>query len=136
MKLYLVSKDLWVAAIELPPIPETPDSKHASSLALSLIGLSVGDNYLDIVFGCDTAHEAWTKLKGIFEPNIVGRAIKLQRDLADLRMHSTETVETYMARARNLHADLRNADVPASEHQVVTAAIAGLPPRFDDVVNM
>ena len=136
MKLYLESKGLWEGAIENPPTPSTPESKKASNQARSLIGLSVGDDYLDIVFDSDTASQGWEKLKNIFEPNIAGRAIKLQRDLAELRMETSESLEGYMACSRALHTNLRNADVPTSEHQLVTAALAGLPARFDDVVKI
>ena len=129
MRLYLTLKDLW-HVIEAP----TDATPKESAKALSIVGLCVADHHVPLVTTCTSAYEAWETLRRIFEPQIAGRAIKLQRDLAHLRMKADESVEVYMGRARQLYTDLMNAGVSTSEHQVVTGAIAGLPARFDGII--
>ena len=48
--------------------------------------MSISDQHLSAVMACATARAAWTYLQTVFEPQIAGRAIKLQRDLGALRM--------------------------------------------------
>ncbi len=133
--LVLQDKDVWDLAIANVPSPVTPQAKKASDQAKTIIGLSVSDDYLDAVFDAETAAEAWKVLMDIHEPQIAGRSIKLQRELAELCMEPEEAVDVYISRARRLYSNLKNANVPVSEHQVVTAAIAGLPARFDTAAS-
>jgi hypothetical protein len=91
MKMYLTLKGLW-------EVVEQHDDKAAkdAAKARAIIGLNVSDAHVTVVANCATAHEAWTTLEKIFEPQIAGRAIKLQRDLVAIRMEANETVEVYM----------------------------------------
>ncbi len=134
-RLYLELKGYWPAVMmpaeALDMAPE--ELKEASLKAKSIIGLSVSKHHLNMVLSCANANEAWTSLQKVFEPQIAGRAIKLQRELANMRMLPDEPVDVYFGRARDLYADLQLAGVPVSENQVVTSAITGLPSRFDTI---
>ena len=136
LKMYLTLKGLWSAVETSAALLTTDDLQSASARALAIIGLSVSDHHLAIIAACESAHEAWKTLSNIFEPLIAGRAIRLQRELSNLQMLDTESIEVYIGRSRQLFADLSMAQVPVTEHQVVSSAISGLPARFDTVVTI
>lgn len=161
MKLVLTSHDLWSVVGEDPPPPppagidtveDTVDgaataaalAAHADACvdftrrttrAKALMVRHVSDMYLSVVHYASTAKDAWAALTARHSPMEPWLMLDLQREMCSLKQGDSESAAQYFARARNLRARLRNAEVEMRETVVVAAVILGVDWRFNDAVN-
>jgi len=131
MQLVLVNKGQWKAVD-----PGTDVTPELSLQAKATIGLNVKDHHLPTIAAAKTAKEAWDALQAIYRPKNQGRIIDLRRSLSALRMQSSESVEVYIGRARQLWIDLQFAGDTIKEEEVVYALLTGLPKRFETDISI
>uniref|UniRef100_A0A2P2MWP9 Uncharacterized protein LOC102664977 n=1 Tax=Rhizophora mucronata TaxID=61149 RepID=A0A2P2MWP9_RHIMU len=110
MKAYLRAFDLWEVtekgfeSFSLPTNPTVAQSKHHSEQvfnqykALTCIHSSVIETIFNRIMACDTAKEAWDRLKEDFGGSSKTKTMQLlnlRREFEFLRMKDTETVKDY-----------------------------------------
>lgn len=126
MKWLLLSKGLWGDNL----------TTEQDKKALAHIGLCVKEHHLPILEDCNTAKEAWDKLKAIFEAKSNARKRQLRKELAQLKMGAAEPLTKYVARAKDIQNKLQAAGHSTADQEVVWAVLAGLPAVYDTVVTV
>ncbi|CAN6692254.1 unnamed protein product [Malus baccata var. baccata] len=89
-----------------------------------------GDEAVEYVVGCKTAHEAWMNLQDRYAT--VSRAMvnHLKTELLTIKKGS-DSVEKYMLRLKALKDQLMAVGEVVSENDLIVAALAGLPAEFN-----
>ena len=122
MRALLISKGLWTTV-------EASNPEASNDLkALAQIILHVKDHHLMTVGACNTAKEAWTKLKTTYEAKTNARKLLLRRELTTLKMGATEPLTMYAARAKDIQAQMTAAGDEVKDQEVAMQFLAGLPP--------
>ncbi|KAJ9522869.1 hypothetical protein QJQ45_023653 [Haematococcus lacustris] len=114
-------------------------AKHDRMLdrkAVGLIGNHVLDMHGSVVAEAASAKAAWSALKAIFSQQSVARQAQLQDQLHNLLKGDTESVGELYSRTRQLWAELKAADCPTPERQVVLKILQALPDSFAHVVEI
>lgn len=131
MKWLLVSRGLWDAISD----PENADAAIGMK-ALATIGLHVAKHHKASLLACNSASEAWTMLEAAYQAKSNARKLQLRRELNALKMHIDEPLPKYMARGRAIMDQLLAAGHTISEEELVWSLLAGLPPKFESMVNV
>lgn len=130
MESVLIVKDLWDAVTADNPRPAN-DRK-----ALALIKLSVKDHHLPILATCTTAKAAWDTLAEIYQAKSNARTRELRKELTKLKMGQEEPLTKYVARAKEIQAQLLAAGHEVSDQAVSWHVLDGLTERYDTVVTV
>ena len=131
MKWLLISKGLWDPIANPADANATVDSK-----ALATIGLHVAKHHKASLLACNSAAEGWTMLEAAYQAKSNARKLQLRRELNSLKMNSNEPLPKYMARGRAIMDQLLAAGHTISEEELVWSLLAGLPPKFESMVNV
>ena len=123
MRALLISKGLW-ATVE----SSNPDANDQKALAQLI--LHVKDHHLMTVGACTTAKQAWDKLKTTYEAKTNARKLLLRRELTQLNMGATEQLTMYVARAKDIQAQMMTAGDEVQDQEVAMQFLAGLPPAY------
>lgn len=142
MKFLLITKKLW-SAIE-PAASETDretrssskDGSDKSQEALGLIGLNVEDYLTRDVAEADTAAALWEKFKQRFQAKNTSRLLVLRQQLTNFRKGPKEAVVVYIARAKDLMQNLKDAGSSVTEAEVVLSVLVGLPSPYAMAVEV
>lgn len=145
MMFLLQAKKLWSA---VAPETATDRETRASSKdtadkvadksdeALGHIGLHV-EKYLRCqVDEADSAREIWEKFEQDFQALNSSRLLLLRQQLTSLQKVPSEGVAKYVARAKDLMANLEAAGSSVTEAEVVLSVLAGLPEQYAMVVEI
>ncbi|KAB2607785.1 hypothetical protein D8674_010953 [Pyrus ussuriensis x Pyrus communis] len=97
---------------------------------VSLLLATLGDEAVEYVVGCKTAHEAWMNLQDRYAPVSRARVNHLKTELLTIKKGS-DSVEKYMLRIKVLKDQLLAAGEVVSENDMIVAALAGLPAEFN-----
>ena len=142
MKFLLITKKLW-SAIEPDPAESDRETRSSSKEvsdkskeALGLIGLHVEDYLTRDVAEADTAVALWEKFKQSFQARNTSRLLLLRQQLTSLRKGHKEAVVVYLARAKDLMQNLKDAGSAVTEAEVVLSVLAGLPQSYATAVEV
>ena len=95
------------------PANATVDQRATFSLnndrALAIIGLHVEADQQVHIEDCNFAHEAWNKLKQVYEPKSRVRIMQLKKAFYHLKMKENENMSSYISRAKIAANNLREA---------------------------
>ncbi|KAM0982243.1 hypothetical protein ACFX2A_015487 [Malus domestica] len=97
---------------------------------VSLLLATLGDEAVEYVVGCKTAHEAWMNLQDRYATVSRARVNHLKTELLTIKKGS-DSVEKYMLRLKALKDQLLAAGEVVSENDLIVAALAGLPAEFN-----
>jgi len=107
----------------------SPNSKKVMAKLVAL----VQDEWVGPVDACSNAAEAWSMLQGRFAGKSAARKQELWRELASLKMASTESVSSFVLRGRQLKSELDAVGLVVPEEQVVIALLQGLPKAYESI---
>jgi len=139
MRAILLSKNVWdvVNYTEKPVFPEVNqklDFSKRSNIALGLLYLHMKVDFHHIIIECDTAWEAWIKLKELYQgQEKVGR-IYLKRQLFSLKMNENENVLQHCNKALQIQAKLTSIGAQMDDEDVAICILLSLPKRYESIV--
>ncbi|KAK6161466.1 hypothetical protein DH2020_004847 [Rehmannia glutinosa] len=150
MKTYLRAFDLWEiveTGREPTPLSANPtvaqikqhNEENAKKFkALSCIHSAVSDVIFTRIMTCETAKEAWNKLKEEFQGSERTKQIYLlncRREFEVLRMKETETVKEYTDRLVKVVNQIRLLGEELTEKRIVEKVLVSLPERFEAKIS-
>ena len=150
MKTYLKAHDLWEVVEtgrEPPPLRANPTiaqmKQHGEECAkkykaMSCIQSAVSDTIFTRIMACDTAKEAWDKLKEEFHGSDKTRqmqVINLRREFEVLRMEDEETVRQYTDRLMKVVNQIRLLGEELTDKRIVEKVLVSLPEKFESKIS-
>jgi hypothetical protein len=140
VKFLLKSKNLWAAvnpsAEGVKTRSSSSEASDKSDEALGLIGLLVEDHLLREVDEAESAHALWKTLETMYAAKDTSRLLLLRQELASLRKIGGEAMAVYLARSKDLMADLVAVGSESQEARVVLSVLVGLPKEYGMVVEV
>ena len=122
MKLLLQSQSLWDAvsgdAVDV--------ARDINAKALNVIASHVEDHYLSVIDAAGNAREAWLALRSQHISAVQVREQDLRSELMHLSKRKDESVQRFIARAKRLAGDVRNAGGQLDDSQLVTYIVNAL----------
>jgi hypothetical protein len=91
----------------------------------AFLKLHVDAKLQPVIRPCQTAHEAWCALERAAKPNRHAKALDLHRQLAELAKQPGEDVQSYIARALQLQADMAEFGEALPDHQLCWKLLGG-----------
>lgn len=113
----------WTAALA---DAESEFSEQARGVLLN----AVGDQYLSLVEDADSAAAAWDALVALYEQDSTANYATLLKQFSNLKMGQREDIVSYMARSKNLAAQLSAAGDEVQDRRLVVQILSGLPATF------
>ncbi|XP_047258705.1 uncharacterized protein LOC124890894, partial [Capsicum annuum] len=150
MKSYLQAYDLWKVVAEDTPLqtlPENPplaqikshsDQKFKKFKAKTVIQNSVADSILSKIIACETANEAWDKLKKEYQGSDRVRQIQilsLKRDFEYLWMQEDETIAKYFDKISSFVSKIRFLGEDFKDDKIVEKILMTIPERFKSKIS-
>ncbi|GKV27556.1 hypothetical protein SLEP1_g36718 [Rubroshorea leprosula] len=150
MKAYLKAFDLWEdieTECVLPPLPVNATlnqmRRHSEESAkryesLTCIHSSVMDEIFSRIMTCETAKQAWDRIKQEFQGD--QKAIQMQilswrREYEMQKMSKTETVKEYADRVLKIVNQIRLNGEELSDRSVVQKVLVSLPEKFKPKIS-
>ena len=118
MRFYLMAKDLW-SAVTTTPAPTDATGKKKDEKALAVIVLAVKAHHFPTVADCENAKSAWDALERIYKASSAARQLQLKRQISALKKDANEPLTKYIARARDIYAQLKAAGDSIKETELV-----------------
>lgn len=134
VKSILVLKDLWAAVDPAPGTEAPPVDPKMNEKALAVLILSVEPMLVGELSRETSAREAWKTLRDTYQAQSAARQMQLSRELQNVKMARSESVTEYIARVKDVQAQLIVAGSEVSERMVILAALSGLPEEYEPVV--
>ena len=127
---------MWAVVQEA--LPETPTAAQAKldAEALAELKLMIGPTVIPIVRGSGTANEFWARLVAKFQCVSKARRHELRSQMNSLQKSPKESIEEYIARAREVHTQLELAGEHLPESTLVDNVVDGLPSSFQKVAQI
>jgi transposase InsO family protein len=150
MKAYLKAYDLWEiteSGIEPPPLRANPTvaqiKQHSEDVAkkfkaLSCIQSAISDSIFTRIMTCETAKEAWDKLKEEFHGSQRTRqmqVLNLRREFEILKMKETEVVKDYADRLMKVVNQIRLLGEDLPDKRIVEKVLISLPEKFESKIS-
>ncbi|GLU17722.1 hypothetical protein SLE2022_340780 [Rubroshorea leprosula] len=150
MKAYLRAFELWeVVETDRQPAPLPPNAtlaqikRHSEEVAkrykaLTCLHSAVTDEIFNRIMTCETAKEAWDKLKVEFQGDNKARqmeVLNLKREFALIRMKDTETVKEFSDRLTKVVNKIRLQGEELSDKAVVEKVLVSLPEKFEHKIS-
>lgn len=130
MRFLLTIKGLWTAIVD-----EAADAE-SDTKALALIGLYVKEHHLPTLERCKTAREAWQQLESVYQAKSNARKLQLRKELTQLKKGGDEPLTKYVARAKDIQAQLLAAGHTVADQDLIFSVMAGLPSAYDTIVTV
>ena len=150
MRTYLRSFDLWEvvktdAALEplrgnptLAQIKHHSEEKAKKHKALTCIQSAVTDVIFTRIMTCESAKEAWDKLKEEFYGSDKTRqmqVINLRREFEVLKMEEDETIRQYSDRLMKVVNQIRLLGEELTDSRIVEKVLVSVPERFEAKIS-
>ncbi|XP_031264410.1 uncharacterized protein LOC116122736 [Pistacia vera] len=150
MRAYLRGQGLWQYVEEekqppqLGPNPTLNQMRmHEEEMskaprALSHIYSAVTDLVFTRIMACETAKEAWDRLREEFMGSDTTRnmqVMNLRREFEMLRMQEVEKVKEYVDRLMSVVNKIRLLGVEMSDKMIVEKVLVSLPERFESKIS-
>ncbi|GKV19872.1 hypothetical protein SLEP1_g30072 [Rubroshorea leprosula] len=150
MKAYLRAFELWEVVEtdrQLAPLPPNATlaqiKRHLEEVAkrckaLTCLHLAVTDEIFNRIMTCETAKEAWDKLKVEFQGDNKARqmeVLNLKREFALIRMKDTETVKEFFDRLTKVVNKIRLQGEELFDKAVVEKVLVSLSEKFEHNIS-
>lgn len=119
----------WTAALT---DPESEFSEHAKGVLLN----AVGNQYLSLVEEAASASVAWDELVALYEQDSTANYATLLQQFSNLKMDSDEDIVSYMAKSKNLAAQLTAAGDTVQDRRLVVQILSGLPEEYNVITTL
>lgn len=123
-----IEKDLWEAIEGSENVSETTCRKAKALLVRHLQPV-----HYPLVKQHPDPHGLWSALKSLYADVSPAARLKLRASLMELKLLPTESVHTYMARARTICSQLAAANDTVSETDAVICVLHGLPAEYETI---
>ena len=135
MRAELVARGLavWLTST---PAPDKPADIAADQKAHAHIIQRVKDHHLETLAGLNSAREAWSVLEATYQAKSNARKLTLRKELTQLKMNPGEPLTKYVARARDIQAQLRAAGHTVEDTDLAFTALAGLPDAYETMATV
>lgn len=145
IKFLLIERNAWRLVIGEETAPKSgEDSKDFKKLeefearartALTTIYLNISEDYRKIIECCETAPEAWVKLKNYFSPDNRSRHMTLFSELCNCKLKTNENIELFAARINGIQTQLKGIGKAIDEEYLAYQLLRYLPSEFDGIVQ-
>lgn len=150
MQAFLEAYDLWEIVSEdkpVAPLPTNPtiaqikfsnEEKAKKSKAKSIIQNSVAESIFYRIMACNSAKEAWNKLKEEYQGSDRTRqmqVLNLKRDFEALNMQEDETISKYSDRISLIINNIRLLGEDFPDSRIVEKVLVTLPERFESKIS-
>ncbi|XP_022853667.1 uncharacterized protein LOC111375110 [Olea europaea var. sylvestris] len=150
MKAYLRAYDLWEITengTEPPPLRANPTiaqlKQHSEEIAkkfkaLSCIQSAVSDAIFTRIITCESAKEAWDRLREEFRGNERTRqmqVLNLRREFETLKMKESEIVKEFTDRLMKIVNQIRLLSDDLPDRRVVEKVLISLPEKFEAKIS-
>lgn len=98
--------------------------------ARRLIELTVEENIINLIMGCDFANEMWETILGFYEKKSGQRIVSLYRQLHNSRMSSDMSMTDYIESVKKTLSALKAAGGRIEDLNVIAIILDGLPSSF------
>ena len=98
--------------------------------ARRLIGLTVEENIINLIMGCDSANKMWETILGLYEKKSGQRIVSLYRQLHNSRMSPDMSMTDYIGNVKKNLSALKAAGGKIEDLNVVAIILDGLPSSF------
>ncbi|EZA46639.1 hypothetical protein X777_04139 [Ooceraea biroi] len=98
--------------------------------ARRLIGLTVEENVINLIMGCDSANEMWETILGLYEKKSGQRIVSLYRQLHNSRMTPDMSMTDYIGNIKKTMSLLKAAGGKIEDLNVIAIILDGLPSSF------
>ncbi|KOB70462.1 Retrovirus-related Pol polyprotein from transposon TNT 1-94 [Operophtera brumata] len=129
MKNYLILEGLWtsVSGDDVDPA--------RSQRALARISLCIKPNLFQLLYGIDTAKDAWNKLSTVYEDKGLFRRVSLLRQLHRVEFAAFTNMTAYIDYVFTLVQQLANIGKLVEDAEIAEILLSGLPQEFDTLVS-
>jgi len=149
MKIYLKAFDLWedVEADREPiPLNNNPtmnqlkyfnEQRAKKFKALTCIHNAVSEDIFSRIMACETAKEAWDKLKAEFQGDEKSKRMQimnLRRQFEGIKMKGSETVKEFSSNVSKIVNQMRLLGEEMQESRVVEKVLVSLPEKFENKI--
>ena len=142
VKHLLIGKELWdyVDGTKVKP-DDTADAaakaayRKKADQAMSVLVLSVGDEYLYLITECQSAAEVWVKLTGHFERDTLTNRIFLKKKYFRMELKDGLPIESHLRSMKELTDRLAAVKAPVSEEDQVAVLLGSLPEQYSTLVT-
>ncbi|KAF3646923.1 putative serine/threonine-protein kinase CTR1-like [Capsicum annuum] len=150
MKSYLQAYNLWEVVaddISLQSLLENPtvaqikshsDEELKKFKAKTVIQNSVADSIFSKIIACETANEAWEKLKKEYQGSDRVRQMQilnLKRDFESLKMQEDETIAEYFEKISLLVSKIKLVGGDFKDDRIVEKILVTIPERFESKIS-
>jgi len=98
--------------------------------ARRLIGLTVEENVINLIMGCDSANEIWETILGLYEKKSSQRIVCIYRQLHNSRMFLDLSMTDYIGNIKKTLSALKAAGGKIEDLNVIAIILDGLPSSF------
>lgn len=116
--------------------PSTQEDIDRSNKAIAVMIKNVKDHHLAAITSAANAKAAWDALASTYAATSNARRLQLRQQLTALKKSADEPLTKYVARARQLHADLLGAGHAMPTTELAWAILAGLPESYNVITTV
>lgn len=129
MKNYLILDGLWTS------VTGEDNNPVRSQRALARISLCMKPNLFQLLYGIDTAKDAWNKLATVYEDKGLFRRVSLLRQLHRVEFTAFANMTAYIDYVFTLVQQLANIGKLVEDAEIAELLLSGLPQEFDTLVS-
>lgn len=129
MKMLLTFEGLW-KVVEGTDTDATRDGR-----ALARIGLSVTSSCYQHIRDAESAEDAWTNLKNVFENKGLFRRVLLLRQLHRMEYNQFNCMSLYIENVMGVVHQLADIDKIIEDSEIAELLLSGLPEEYDALVS-
>lgn len=138
IELVLSFRDLSDHIVEGAAAPREEEKaaewSRNDSKARAVIGLTIPDEYLEMVRDCDTVLEMCMSIQNIFRRSTLLNQLHARRKFYSAKMGNGERVLSYISRVRQLASDVKSMGVIVNAQDVAMTLLSGLPKRYEHLI--
>lgn len=132
MRGILIAKQCWVAVDGGPGDNPTAGERAANEKAVGTLLVSINDDALDNIEGCETAKEIWDRLKDTHNKFDLWHGMLALKEYATLEKSSDEKMTEYLSKRNKLLYKVKGAGIDLTEQQAAAHTVMGLPPEYEN----
>jgi len=123
------------------PDPENAEAVTAherlKKKCMNKLILSISEDLLDIVDGCDDPKDIWEKFRAMFQPKTRLRRLQAFKEFLTAKLLPGEDVQLFVNRVRRISQDaIRAGCEPPTEETLCYVLLMGLPEEYSHVVTL
>ncbi len=127
-RLYLAHKGLW-GVVEGSEVDAGKDEK-----AFAVIGLSVTNDHVVHIMGCETATEAWERLQKTYENASTANKMFIHDKFMKFKLEEGQPVQPHIDEMRRMEGQLATLGAAISNEKYKIALLRSLPGSYESLI--